>query len=69
MDGFVIDPWETGTRKEDKQGIENWGMVYSISTPDIKVLDMNYIGCWLCFACAFSSKLRPPMCTNISNPL
>ena len=39
VDGFVIDPWETGTRKEDKQGIENWGMIYSISNPDIKVLD------------------------------
>ena len=35
--GFVVDPWETGTRKLDKQGMENWGMVYSISTQDIKV--------------------------------
>ncbi len=37
VNGFVIDPWETGTKKLEKQGLENYGMVYTISTPDIKV--------------------------------
>ena len=37
VDGFVVDPWETGTKKEEKQGMENWGMIYSISTQDMKV--------------------------------
>ena len=56
--GFVIDPWETGTRKPDpKQGLENWGMVYSISTPDMKVRAMTRLTFWCSWACGMTECL------------
>ena len=28
VNGFIVDPWDTGTKKNRTQAFENWGMDY-----------------------------------------